>query len=233
MMMNRIEGETHNKKLWSAWQKVKAEKRPRFNATSGKFESVPCPLSEREIRAAWLAQFSEGKEEIRVPAAMLKSGKLNLEAVNLADISRQESVFQEGVGNVLTPAEFVISETLREAGDPVFRVPDGVAVYAARLALKGTQREAEGRYWLLQKDVLFMATDADGKPVSWWNDSEGFKAKEARLAREEAARKAEEERLAREEAERLEQERQKAQLAELAALPESKFQKLMAMLSGK
>ncbi len=89
-----------------------------------------------------------------------------------------------------------------------------------------------GKYWALSGSSLVECIDEAGHAIRFTSSTEGHKAKQARLQREEEERQrqAELERMQREE--EAEQARQESQLGILKALPTDKFNKLMKLLNG-
>lgn len=200
-----------DEKVLSIWRKAASEKTERYDAEKGRLVTIDNPeySNPQTLRETIKQAVLDGRAAIELPGAVIKKDGLNIDAF--------KSV--ASIGNQTIEKPFLIV-----ADDPVFMVPEGVAVYRSN--------GSRGKYWALCGTRLVECIDSNGAAITFGIASEGYKAKQTRLKREEEERQrlAELERLKRET--EAEEARQESQLSILKALPADKFKKLMAMING-
>lgn len=211
LMKNLEDARAADAKVLAIWSAAQSEKAERYNAAKGRLVTIPAPeyANPKEIRESIRQDILDGVPVIHLPAAVIGKNGLKVEAFKT-------------VGNILD--KIVDYPFLVESKDPVFPVPEGVKIYQ--------NNGSTGKYWALSGSSLVECIDESGHAVRFTSSTEGYKAKQARLQREEEERQrqAELERMQREE--EAEQARQESQLGILKALPTDKFNKLMKLLNG-
>ena len=211
LMQHLEDARAQDAKVLAIWSAAQSEKVERYSAEKGRVVTIPAPeyANPKEIRESIRQDILDGVPVIHLPAAVVTKSGLKIEAFKT-------------IGNIVD--KIVDYPFLVEALDPVFSVPEGVKIYRNH----GTT----GKYWALSGSSLVECIDESGHAVRFTSSTEGYKAKQARLQREEEERQrqAELERMQREE--EAEQARQESQLGILKALPTDKFNKLMKLLNG-
>lgn len=186
------------------WAKAQKEKIKRFNAVTGRVELIEAGKAGNSYIAL--------REKIKM---MIEAGVEYIELPKA--ISTPEDLESAFVGVYGNPS------VLHLVDDPAFPVPDGIHVFATY----GGDRAL----WAFDGRALMRCVGEDGKFCL--SGGEGYKAKVARLAREEAERKAAEAEAKRIAAEKAEAERQAQNLKRLASLDQKTFDRFMSMVAGK
>ena len=211
LMQHLEDARAKDAKVLDIWSGAKSEKVERFSAEKGRMVTIQAPeyANPKEIRETIRQDILDGLPVIHLPAAVVGKNGLKIDAFKT-------------VGNIVE--KIVDYPFLVESIDPVFKVPEGVMIYQ--------NNGSNGKYWALSGCSLVECIDEAGHAIRFTSSTEGYKAKQARLQREEAERQrqAELERLKRET--EAEEARQESQLSLLKALPADKFKKLMALING-
>lgn len=171
------------------WAKAQKEKIKRFNAVTGRVELIEAGKAGNSYIAL--------REKIKM---MIEAGVEYIELPKA--ISTPEDLESAFVGVYGNPSVLYLVD------DPAFPVPDGIHVFATY----GDDRAL----WAFDGRALMRCVGEDGKFCL--SGGEGYKAKVARLAREEAERKAAEAEAKRIAAEKAEAERQAQNLKRLASI---------------
>lgn len=186
------------------WAKAQKEKIKRFNAVTGRVELIEAGKAGNSYIAL--------REKIKM---MIEAGVEYIELPKATSTPEDlESAFVGVYGN---------PSVLYLVDDPAFPVPDGIHVFATY----GDDRAL----WAFDGRALMRCVGEDGKFCL--SGGEGYKAKVARLAREEAERKAAEAEAKRIAAEKAEAERQAQNLKRLASIDQKTFDRFMSMVAGK
>ena len=186
------------------WAKAQKEKIKRFNAVTGRVELIEAGKAGNSYIAL--------REKIKM---MIDAGVEYIELPKA--ISTPEDLESAFVGVYGNPSVLYLVD------DPAFPVPDGIHVFATY----GDDRAL----WAFDGRALMRCVGEDGKFCL--SGGEGYKAKVARLAREEAERKAAEAEAKRIAAEKAEAERQAQNLKRLASIDQKTFDRFMSMVAGK
>lgn len=186
------------------WAKAQKEKIKRFNAVTGRVELIEAGKAGNSYIAL--------REKIKM---MIEAGVEYIELPKA--ISTPEDLESAFVGVYGNPSVLYLVD------DPAFPVPDGIHVFATY----GDDRAL----WAFDGRALMRCVGKDGKFCL--SGGEGYKAKVARLAREEAERKAAEAEAKRIAAEKAEAERQAQNLKRLASIDQKTFDRFMSMVAGK
>ena len=186
------------------WAKAQKEKIKRFNAVTGRVELIEAGKAGNSYIAL--------REKIKM---MIEAGVEYIELPKA--ISTPEDLESAFVGVYGNPSVLYLVD------DPAFPVPDGIHVFATY----GDDRAL----WAFDGRALMRCVGEDGKFCL--SGGEGYKAKVARLAREEAERKAAEAEAKRIAAEKAEAERQAQNLKRLASIDQKTFDRFMSMVAGK
>lgn len=186
------------------WAKAQKEKIKRFNAVTGRVELIEAGKAGNSYIAL--------REKIKM---MIGAGVEYIELPKA--ISTPEDLESAFVGVYGNPSVLYLVD------DPAFPVPDGIHVFATY----GNDRAL----WAFDGRALMRCVGEDGKFCL--SGGEGYKAKVARLAREEAERKAAEAEAKRIAAEKAEAERQAQNLKRLASIDQKTFDRFMSMVAGK
>lgn len=186
------------------WAKAQKEKIKRFNAVTGRVELIEAGKAGNSYIAL--------REKIKM---MIEAGVEYIELPKA--ISTPEDLESAFVGVYGNPSVLYLVD------DPAFPVPDGIHVFATY----GDDRAL----WAFDGRALMRCVGEDGKFC--FSGGEGYKAKVARLAREEAERKAAEAEAKRIAAEKAEAERQAQNLKRLASIDQKTFDRFMSMVAGK
>ncbi len=186
------------------WAKAQKEKIKRFNAVTGRVELIEAGKAGNSYIAL--------REKIKM---MIEAGVEYIELPKA--ISTPEDLESAFVGVYGNPSVLYLVD------DPAFPVPDGIHVFATY----GDDRAL----WAFDGRALMRCVGEDGKFCL--SGGEGYKAKVARLAREEAERKAAEAERKRIAAEKAEAERQAQNLKRLASIDQKTFDRFMSMVAGK
>lgn len=186
------------------WAKAQKEKIKRFNAVTGRVELIEAGKTGNSYIAL--------REKIKM---MIEAGVEYIELPKA--ISTPEDLESAFVGVYGNPSVLYLVD------DPAFPVPDGIHVFATY----GDDRAL----WAFDGRALMRCVGEDGKFCL--SGGEGYKAKVARLAREEAERKAAEAEAKRIAAEKAEAERQAQNLKRLASIDQKTFDRFMSMVAGK
>ena len=186
------------------WAKAQKEKIKRFNAVTGRVELIEAGKAGNSYIAR--------REKIKM---MIEAGVEYIELPKA--ISTPEDLESAFVGVYGNPSVLYLVD------DPAFPVPDGIHVFATY----GDDRAL----WAFDGRALMRCVGEDGKFCL--SGGEGYKAKVARLAREEAERKAAEAEAKRIAAEKAEAERQAQNLKRLASIDQKTFDRFMSMVAGK
>lgn len=186
------------------WAKAQREKIKRFNAVTGRVELIEAGKAGNSYIAL--------REKIKM---MIEAGVEYIELPKA--ISTPEDLESAFVGVYGNPSVLYLVD------DPAFPVPDGIHVFATY----GDDRAL----WAFDGRALMRCVGEDGKFCL--SGGEGYKAKVARLAREEAERKAAEAEAKRIAAEKAEAERQAQNLKRLASIDQKTFDRFMSMVAGK
>lgn len=186
------------------WAKAQKEKIKRFNAVTGRVELIEAGKAGNSYIAL--------REKIKM---MIEAGVEYIELPKA--ISTPEDLESAFVGVYGNPSVLYLVD------DPAFPVPDGIHVFATY----GDDRAL----WAFDGRALMRCVGEDGKFCL--SGGEGYKAKVARLAREEAERKAAEAEAKRIAAEKAEAERQAQNLKRLASIDQKNFDRFMSMVAGK
>lgn len=186
------------------WAKAQKEKIKRFNAVTGRVELIEAGKAGNSYIAL--------REKIKM---MIEAGVEYIELPKA--ISTPEDLESAFVGVYGNPSVLYLVD------DPAFPVPDGIHIFATY----GDDRAL----WAFDGRALMRCVGEDGKFCL--SGGEGYKAKVARLAREEAERKAAEAEAKRIAAEKAEAERQAQNLKRLASIDQKTFDRFMSMVAGK
>ena len=186
------------------WAKAQKEKIKRFNVVTGRVELIEAGKAGNSYIAL--------REKIKM---MIEAGVEYIELPKA--ISTPEDLESAFVGVYGNPSVLYLVD------DPAFPVPDGIHVFATY----GDDRAL----WAFDGRALMRCVGEDGKFCL--SGGEGYKAKVARLAREEAERKAAEAEAKRIAAEKAEAERQAQNLKRLATIDQKTFDRFMSMVAGK
>lgn len=186
------------------WLKAQKEKVKRFNAATGRVELIEAGKAGNAYTAL--------REKIKT---MIAEGVEYIELPKA--IATPEDVKRAFIDVYGNPSVLYLVD------DPAFPVPDGIHVFASY----GRDRAL----WAFDGRALMRCVGEDGKFCL--SGGEGYKAKVARLAREEAERKAAEAEAKRIAAEKAEAERQAQNLKRLASLDQKTFDRFMSMVAGK
>lgn len=186
------------------WAKAQKEKIKRFNVVTGRVELIEAGKAGNSYIAL--------REKIKM---MIEAGVEYIELPKA--ISTPEDLESAFVGVYGNPSVLYLVD------DPAFPVPDGIHVFATY----GDDRAL----WAFDGRALMRCVGEDGKFCL--SGGEGYKAKVARLAREEAERKAAEAEAKRIAAEKAEAERQAQNLKRLASIDQKTFDRFMSMVAGK
>lgn len=186
------------------WAKAQKEKIKRFNVVTGRVELIEAGKAGNSYISL--------REKIKM---MIEAGVEYIELPKA--ISTPEDLESAFVGVYGNPSVLYLVD------DPAFPVPDGIHVFATY----GDDRAL----WAFDGRALMRCVGEDGKFCL--SGGEGYKAKVARLAREEAERKAAEAEAKRIAAEKAEAERQAQNLKRLASIDQKTFDRFMSMVAGK